>query len=150
MSLLLRPARTTDAGTLGGILSDFAARAPWMPELHTGAETIAFCGRMIDAGWVTVAEETGVPRGFLAREGSFVHALYLAPGATGRGIGRALLDAAKAESAELRLRSFEANMAALRFYLREDFRKVGAGCGRDNDEDLPDVELLWRREEDRP
>jgi GNAT superfamily N-acetyltransferase len=148
VSLLLRPARTTDAGTLGGILASFAARAPWMPELHSGAETIAFCGRMIDAGWVTVAEEAGRARGFLAREGCFVHALYLAPGATGRGLGRALLDAAKAESPELRLRTFEANAGARRFYRREGFREVGAGSGMDNDEGLPDVELLWRRGED--
>ena len=48
MSLELRPARPTDAGTIGDILHRFAAETPWMPELYSGAEAISFCGVMID------------------------------------------------------------------------------------------------------
>ena len=56
----LRPARSTDAGAVGAILSEFAATTEWMPKLHTGAEDIAHAGALIDRGWVTVAEMDGV------------------------------------------------------------------------------------------
>ena len=143
----LRPAAPLDAGAAGAILHGFAHATPWMPCLMSGAEAVAHCGRMIERGWVTVAEEGGAVQGFLAREGQFIHALYVAKGATGRGVGRALLDRAKAERPALSLRTFAANGAALRFYRRAGFRRVAAGDGRDNDEGLPDLRLDWRREE---
>ena len=101
MSLELRPARPTDAGTIGDILHRFAAETPWMPELYSGAEAISFCGVMIDRGWVTVAEEGARVLGFLARDGPEICALYLAPEARGQGIGKRLLEAAKGGSGHL-------------------------------------------------
>ncbi|WP_372893643.1 GNAT family N-acetyltransferase [Rhodosalinus sp.] len=145
-TLALRRAAPLDAGAVGAILHDFARTTPWIPCLMSGAETVAHCGRMIDRGWVTVAEEGGAVQGFLAREGHFIHALYVAEGATGRGVGRALLDRAKAESPALSLRTFAANGAALRFYRRAGFRIMSEGDGRDNDEGLPDLRLDWHRE----
>lgn len=147
-TLVLRRAEPLDAGPLGAILHGFAQRTPWMPRLWTGAETVAHCGRMIDQGWVTLAQADGRALGFLAREGHFIHALYVREDATGRGVGRALLDAAKAQCAALTLRTFAANAGARRFYLREGFREVDRGDGRDNDEGLPDVRMDWHREKD--
>ena len=144
-ALTLRPAAPLDAGAAGAILHGFARATPWMPCLMSGAEAVAHCDRMIERGWVTVAEEAGAVQGFLAREGDFIHALYVAGGATGRGLGRALLDRAKAERPALSLRSFAANGPALRFYRRAGFRRVAEGYGRDNDEGLPDLRLDWRR-----
>ncbi|UWQ73892.1 GNAT family N-acetyltransferase [Leisingera sp. M658] len=144
MTLSLRPANPLDAGTAGAILYRFQQGTEWMPELYTWAEAIAFCGVMIDRGWVTVAVRGGRVQGFLARDGAEVCALYLAPGACGQGAGKALLDAAKAAMPRLTLRTFAANEMAQRFYRREGFAETGRGDGTDNEEGLPDIAYEWR------
>ena len=147
MTVTLRPARSTDAGVTGEILHAFAREHDWMPELHTCAETIAFCGRMIDQDWVTVAEvEQGVV-GFLARNGAEIHSLYLAQTARGQGIGQRLLDRAKAGQTELSLYTFQANARARKFYERNGFAEVARGDGAENDENLPDIKYVWRSKE---
>lgn len=146
MSVTVRQARSTDAGTTGEILHGFAREKDWMPELHSRAETIAFCGTMIDRGWVTVAEQGAEIVGFLARDGQEVCALYLAEQARGQGIGRRLLEDAKAKRARLILKVFEANAMARRFYEQNGFVEAGRGDGADNDENLPDVTYVWKRE----
>ena len=149
MTVSLRPARSTDAGTTGAILHGFTRENDWMPELHTEAETIAFCGRMIDLGWVTVAEMQGRVVGFLALNGDEVHSLYLTAAARRLGLGRQLLDYAKAQRAELRLYAFEANHPARRFYECNGFVEVERGDGSANDENLPDIKYAWVRQEVR-
>ncbi len=147
MSVILRPARSTDAGTTGAILHGFTRDNDWMPELHSEAETIAFCGRMIDLGWVTVVELQGRVAGFLALNGDEVQSLYLAAEARGQGIGRRLLDHAKAQRPTLSLYAFQANHPACRFYERNGFVEVARGDGSENDENLPDIKYVWTREE---
>ena len=146
MTATLRPARSTDAGATGEILYRFQAETDWMPKLHSGAETIAFCGALISRGWVTVAEIDGQVIGFLARDAEEICALYLAPEATGQGVGKALLEQAKGQSDRLFLATFEANTGARRFYEREGFREAGRDDGTNNDEGLPDIAYLWRRD----
>ncbi len=141
-----RPARSTDAGTTGEILHGFARENDWMPELHSCAETIAFCGRMIDQGWVTVAETSDGVVGFLALNGSDIHSLYLTVSARGQGIGTQLLDHAKARHPQLSLFAFQANTDACRFYERHGFAEVARSDGADNDENLPDIKYVWRTE----
>lgn len=147
MSFFLRPARSTDAGKLGQMMTDAIDAKPWKPRLHTGAEDIAFVGRMIDAGWITVAEDLEKPLllGFIARDGSEVNALFIAASSRNIGVGRALMDHAKQHADTLTLWTFEANTGAQRFYLREGFVETGRTDGRDNDEGLPDVRYRWRR-----
>ncbi len=147
MTVTLRPARSTDAGATGEILHGFALEHDWMPELHSRAETIAFCGRMIDQDWVTVAETDEGIVGFLALNQSEVHSLYLAPKARGRGIGQRLLDDAKSKRAELSLFAFQLNLRACRFYERNGFAEIARSDGADNDENLPDIKYVWKRSE---
>ncbi len=116
-----------------------------MPKLWTGAETIAFCGTMIDRGWVTVAEEDGGVSGFLSRDSAEICALYVNPAAQGRGIGKTLVDAAKSAHPDLTLWTFQANVGAQRFYLREGFTETGRTDGVQNEEGLPDIAYQWRR-----
>jgi GNAT superfamily N-acetyltransferase len=142
----LRPAQPTDAGAMGDILWRFQDHADWLPDLYTGAETIGFCGEMIDRGWVTVALVAGRVEGFLARDGSEIRALYLSAKVDGQGIGRQLLGDAKARSKRLTLRAFAANAGACRFYRREGFVETGRGDGADNDANLPEVHFLWPKE----
>jgi ribosomal protein S18 acetylase RimI-like enzyme len=144
--VILRPARSTDAGKVGAILSAFVDGTDWMPRLHSRAEDVAWAGVMIDRGWVTVAEDdNGQVAGFIASEGGFIHALYVAPGPR-RGIGRTLLDAAKTKADRLELWTFSANAQARRFYERQGFAEVETSDGAGNDEGLPDVRLVWHKE----
>ncbi|MAU46817.1 MAG: GNAT family N-acetyltransferase [Yangia sp.] len=145
MTPRLRPARPTDAGRLGAMMSDAATERPWKPRLHSGAEDIAHAGQMIDAGWVTVAEDDadGALLGFLAREDVYVHALFVAPAAQGTGIGRALMAEAQSHCPTLELWTFEANHGAQRFYERAGFTVVGRSDGSQNDEGLPDIHYRW-------
>lgn len=144
MTLILRPARSTDAGVTGTILHSFALENEWMPELHSCAETIDFCGRMIDQDWVTVAETKSGVVGFLALNGAEIHSLYLAETARGQGIGRQLLDHAKSKHTQLSLYAFQANDPARRFYERNGFAEVARSDGAENDENLPDIKFVWR------
>lgn len=144
----LRPATALDAGRTGWILYRFAQDTPWMPKLYSEAETISFCGVMIEQGWVTVAEQGGQTLGFLARDGEEVCSLYLAPECCGRGIGRALLGQAQAAQPRLWLRAFVANRDARRFYQREGFYQTGRSDGAENEEGLPDVTLAWPQPKD--
>lgn len=146
MTVILRPARTTDAGSIGEILHGFSRENDWMPEMHSRAETIAFCGWMIDQGWVSVAEADGVVTGFLALNGDDIHSLYLTPEARGQGIGLRLLQLAKSRRTQLSLFAFQANIGAQRFYERNGFVEVARSDGADNDENLPDIRYVWRRE----
>ena len=86
-----------------------------------------------------------VVQGFLARDGEDILALYVRPSQTGRGIGRALMQAAKARCPRLRLWTFQANIAAQRFYLREGFAEAARTDGAGNDEGLPDIHYIWER-----
>lgn len=144
MTTVLRPATPLDAGRLGVILHRFEVETPWMPKEHSCAEAISFCDRMIARGWVTVATVGGSVVGFLARDGVEVCALYLAPEACGLGLGKALLDQAKSASPRLSLWTFQANLAAQRFYLREGFTEQRRTDGARNEEGLPDIEYHWR------
>lgn len=146
MTLHLRAARPLDAGAMGEILHGFQAETDWMPDLLSGAESIAHCGTMIELGWVTVADYRGRVAGFLARHGEEIRALYLAPGARGAGVAQLLMAEAKARSPRLQLRVAEANARAHRFYLRQGFAEVARGDGAENDENLPDIVLVWQQE----
>ena len=142
--MILRPARPTDAGKTGAILSDFVDRTGWLPRIHSRAEEIGFCGKMIDRGWVTLAKD-GEVLGFLAQDGAEVTGLFVATHAQGRGIGKALLDHAKCGVDRLELWTFQANRGARRFYAREGFAEIAQSDGGRNDENLPDVQLEWSR-----
>lgn len=74
----------------------------------------------VEAGWVTLAEEESRILGFSTvtpeRE---LEALFVDPDSMGRGVGRALVDAAGAPL------SLTANLNAVPFYERVGFRDLG-------------------------
>ncbi len=145
MNVTFRPARSTDAGVTGAILAQFQDQTVWMPKLYSGAEIIAFCGEMIDWGWVSVAVIGGDVVGFIARDGEEIRALYVASQNRGDKVGLRLLNRARASSSRLELRVFAANTGAQRFYVRAEFTETGRGDGADNDENLPDIHYVWQR-----
>lgn len=142
-----RAARPTDAGSTGAILSAFNEDTPWMPKLHSRAETISFTGDLIARGWVELVERDGKVAGFIARDEAEVHALYVAPDVQRCGVGSALLTRAQDVSPKLSLWTFQANTAAQGFYRRHGFVEVLRTDGAGNDEKLPDIRLHWQRED---
>ena len=93
-----------------------------------------------------VRDETGIT-GFLVRDGVRVHALYVHPRAQGHGVGRVLLNDAKSASNRLELWTLQTNYLARTFYLAQGFREAKHTAGDENDEGLPDVLLIWQKEE---
>ncbi|WP_424942312.1 N-acetyltransferase family protein [Aliiroseovarius crassostreae] len=137
-------ATPADAPAIANILSTWNASTPWMPRAHSRGAERGFARMLVDKGWVQVARDPQRVVGFLARDASEIHALYLAPHARGRGVGKALLDQAKAHCDHLGLYTFVANDPARRFYLREGFIETHRTDGQDNDEGLPDIRFEWR------
>ncbi|MEP3844318.1 MAG: GNAT family N-acetyltransferase [Paracoccaceae bacterium] len=143
----IRPARTTDAGKVGAILSNFIDTTPWMPRIHTRAQDIGFAGMLIDRGWVRVAETPAGVLGFLAREGEMIQALYVADHARGQGVGSALLQDTCDQQKRLTLWTFQANTRAQNFYTTHAFREVERTDGSGNDEGLPDIRYEWHKKD---
>jgi len=142
----LRPAVAEDAAACAAIFDDWVEATDWMPRVHPADDVerhyrehvLAVCA-------VTVAEVDGRVAGFLALDPEgLVGGLYLAPEARGRGLGKALMDAAKALRPEgLTLWTFVANAGARRFYAREGFVEAGRTAGED-EEGLADLLLAWK------
>ena len=132
-----------EAEALAAILRGWIMETDWMPKLHTPEEDRGFLSHLIASGPMLVARDPEI-LGFLARQGGEVSALYLAPAARGKGVGKALLQAVKAEEPEITLWTFQANAGARRFYLREGFVEIEQTDGSGNDEQLPDVRMIWR------
>jgi putative acetyltransferase len=96
---------------------DFAARRPWLvgcladPRLRT----------------IVLVGEAG-PQGFVTLEETYVHQLVVAPRLKGSGRAAELVAAAKALSpGALVLDVNQANLRAIRFYLRQGFAITAAG-----------------------
>lgn len=144
--MILRAARSTDAGAVGAILSEFIDTTDWMPRIHTRAEDLSFAGMMIARGWVTVAEGAAGVEGFAACDGPEVNALYVAQEARGQGVGGRLLSTLKEGRNTLELWTFQRNTQAQKFYLRHGFVEVTRTDGARNDEKLPDIRYIWKKE----
>lgn len=92
--------------------------------------------------WLACEDERLV--GFLALEGSYVDRLYVHPRRQRSGIGRALLEKAKALSPQgLELHTHQQNLSACAFYERHGFRAYRFGTSGPP-ESAPDVEYRWR------
>ena len=143
---MITEATKGDARAIANILSGWIAATPWMPRIHNRQSEKGFAKFLVDCGWTSVAQQDGRVVGFLSRDKTEVHALYLAPSARGQGVGKALLDHAKSESPDLALYAFQANDGACKFYLREGFTEEFRTDGAGNDEKLPDIRFSWRAE----
>ncbi|MCK9252860.1 MAG: GNAT family N-acetyltransferase [Eubacteriales bacterium] len=91
-----------------------------------------------DAEWLDLAQAgacrllvgKGVLAGFVARKGAEIDLMAVAPDRQGRGLGRILLQQARADilreqAGEPHLYCLDSNTGALRFYLREGMRVTG-------------------------
>lgn len=137
---------TTDAAEVAALVRESREQAmPWLPDLHTPDEDRAFFARELEVsrGW-GVRDEDALLGVALVRDG-VLSQLYVAPAWQGRGIGSALLAAARAEAQEpLRLWVFARNARARAFYARAGFEVERATDGSGNEEEEPDLLLRDR------
>lgn len=91
---------------------------------------------------VTVYEDAAGIQGFLGRKDAYIAGLFIRQTAEGRGIGRALLDFAKAHSPQLSLHVYVDNVRAVEFYTKAGFRvqqtQTDAATGR------AEYAMLWK------
>ncbi|MFX0546776.1 GNAT family N-acetyltransferase [Roseovarius sp. S1116L3] len=139
-------ARMWHVPQMAAILWGFGRRTPWLPRVRPYRTDLRVMARITRAGWVRVLHDTRGPAAFIARDGARVHALYVHPRAQGRGLGRALLDDAKRAAPKLELWVAEANQTARAFYTAQGFAETRRSDGADNDERLPDIQMLWQSE----
>ena len=96
---------------------DFAARWAWISAVLANP-----------ANTTLVFERDGSALGFAILEGALLHQLVVARAAKGSGVAVALVAAVKAQApGGLALEVNQDNPRAVRFYLREGFRRTGEG-----------------------
>jgi putative acetyltransferase len=117
---------------------------PYLPDLHTPEEDLAFFqDQVFPDSTIWLAEDGARLIGFSAVRRNWLDHLYVDPTWHGRGVGRALLTAAREEFAELSLWVFQSNTQARRFYERQGFTLVELTDGAANEERLPDALYRW-------
>lgn len=149
MALAIRAATADDAPAIAELLLRARkAAVPAIPPLVHDDDDVRRWVREVLVPtcevWLAVEPDADAAIvGVLALEDGWVDQLYLEPTHTGRGIGTALLDHAKARRPDgLELWAFESNTGARRFYERHGFEAIGATAG-DNEEGAPDVHYRW-------
>lgn len=145
--MVLTPAAPADDARIAALIRTSKAVAmPWLAVVHTPEEDLAWVRSVLLVQHaITVAREDGDVVGVLATSPGWVDQLYVHPEHQGRGVGRALLEAAKATSeGDLQLWTFTRNARARAFYERAGFAAEEETDGTTNEEREPDVRYRWR------
>lgn len=120
---------------------------PYLPDLHTPAEDLAYFRQVAFPGsTIWLAEVNNHLIGFAAAKGEWLDHLYIEPAWHGRGVGSALLLTVQEGRSRLDLWTFQQNAAARRFYETRGFKAVETTDGSGNDERVPDIRYRWIRD----
>ncbi|MEU6018976.1 GNAT family N-acetyltransferase [Streptomyces sp. NPDC047515] len=145
--VVLREAAAEDAEPLTGLfLASRAAAMPYLPKVHSDADTLAWMTHVVLPGTTVWIAETGAGDvlGFASLDGAELEHLYLRPDARRRGIGSLLLAKVRETARdELTLYVFQRNTGARAFYERHGFAAVAFDDGSRNEEKEPDVRYRW-------
>ncbi len=118
---------------------------PFLPELHTAEEDLAFFRDVFlaeETVWVAEADD-GRVAGYVGFHDGWVRHLFVHPDHQRRGLGPQLLAIAMADGGPKQLWTFAANTRARRFYEARGWRAVEFGDGSGNEEGHPDVRYAW-------
>lgn len=148
----IRRTRRDDLKACADIVNDYVDDTDWLPRVHSRDAVEIFFQRGFDAGremWL--AERDGRIVGYLSAEPKdppaypYVHALYLRPEARRAGIGKALLDKAKALfPGGFELSRFEPNTDARRFYEREGLMEIRELRNDETEEGVSELRMRWQ------
>lgn len=142
----IRLATPADADAVADVyLASFGATYDF-PLAHTDEAVRRWIRDVLVAGGGTwVAEHGDRIVGMMSVGRDELDQLYVAPAWIGRGVGRRLLDHARARHPDgLSLSTFQVNARARRFYERNGFVAAEFGDGSANEERQPDVRYVWR------
>ncbi|WP_244642466.1 GNAT family N-acetyltransferase [Phyllobacterium sp. 628] len=145
--MTIRPARLHDMSECADIINAWIDATEWMPRVHPADEVNDYyCDIVFSKYEVFVADNDDTVAGMVAlAPDNMVNALYVHENQRGRGVGKALLDHAKAKATgPVELWTFVANSGAQAFYQREGFAEVRRTDG-ENEEHLPDILYRWQR-----
>ena len=139
-ALQIRAGSAEDAAVCAAIKNAWIDETSWMPRVHAAEDVVRHYRDVVFKTRRVLVAGTP-PEGYIALDDAgFVTSLFVA--SKGKGIGKALLDHAKAQASMLKLWTFVANVGARRFYEREGFTEIDRSSG-DNEEGLADVLLKW-------
>lgn len=132
---VLRPYAAADLDAVLDVWEGGARAAyGFLDEEFFAREREAIAQQWMPLAETTVAEVDGQIVGFLSLIGNEVGAVFVDPRRHGEGIGRALMDQARASRPFLELNVFEENAIGRRFYATYGFEPVGRhvheGTGR--------------------
>jgi putative acetyltransferase len=145
--ITIRKGAKNDAPTVLCIhLAARRAAMPWLAEVHTDEENAWWAEhKLLEKNEVWIADVNSAAAGFAAVAPGWLNHLYVDPVFQGIGVGRRLLDLAKARQPDgLQLWTFARNRRARRFYEAAGFVLVEETDGSGNEEREPDVLYEWR------
>lgn len=93
-----------------------------------------------------VFEENGEIKGMMGLQDTYIAGIFVAPAAQCCGIGKQLMDQAKAGKQKLQLSVYAKNIRALRFYQREGFFIIQEGVDEQTGE--TEYTMQWNRPEE--
>jgi len=98
---------------------------PFVPASFWASHKSAMKEKYLPLAEYYVFEQEGKVTGFISLVGESVCALFVTPEVQRRGIGKALLEHAKAPKCRLSLKVYRDNKKAILFYEKRGFRAVG-------------------------
>lgn len=140
---MIRKWDTEDTAPLLALWLDSTIHAhPFISESYWRDSVAVVRDVYLPAASTWVWEQDGELKGFVSvLDSRFVGALFVAPGATRQGIGRALLDEVKQHYAWLSLEVYQKNESAVSFYHAQGFRIED--CAWQDDTQHPTWIMRW-------
>ena len=137
----IRMATAEDALAIAQISRAARAQAmPYLPDLHTPAQDLAFFTSEVSSSDCQVAVVGGQVVGFGCVRDGWLNHLYVSPNFQGQDIGSALL--AQFEDSIEQFWVFQKNTRARSFYKSHGFIEVELTDGSSNEEREPDVRFV--------
>lgn len=136
--MIIRAAFTHEASRIAQIARESRQTAmPYLPDLHTHEQDLAFYGSEIECSTCLVAEVNGEVVGFGCTRDGWLNHLYVLPGHQSQGLGTALLSELRPKVEQFWV--FQRNQRARDFYKQQGFIEVELTDGSSNEENEPDV-----------